>query len=97
MAADLRLDANGCLHLDGRLDRKRVETLWPQLQPLQPRMTAIQLAGLSGLDSAGLAFLVTLANAGITLQGTAPDLAELSAAYRLPASLVLPSTSPFPV
>ena len=97
MAADIGLDDQGCLQLHGRLDRQAVESLWPRIAPLQGRVRALELSGLSGIDSAGLALLVTLATAGATVQGEVPGLLDLATAYRLPASLALPIPSALPV
>ena len=92
--------SNGSLQLDGSrarlsgvLDRAAVVALWPQLQALPAAVTALDLNAVTAVDSAGLALLAELAartrSAGRTLalHGTPPGFTELSAAYRLDASL----------
>lgn len=92
--ADVRLSGDGCLHLSGRLDRAAVVALWPRLQGLAGQARTLDLGAVSGLDSAGLALVSLLAGQGLSVQGTAPGLEDLAAAYRLPPGLAL---SPSPV
>ncbi len=92
--------SNGSLQLDGSrarlggaLDRAAVVALWPQLQALPAAVNVLDLDAVTGVDSAGLALLAEVvararaAGRTLALQGTPPGLTELSAAYRLDASL----------
>ena len=83
--AELR---DATLHFRGRLDRDAVGALWAAL----PRggWTALDLAQVTGLDTAGLALLVEVAalgrRAGNTLQrivNAPPAYDALCAAYRI--------------
>jgi len=88
----LRLE-DGTVHLHGMLDRAAASALWPQLQPLLGRLQAVDLTAVSGVDSAGVALLATLAAAvraqarELVLHGEPAGLNELRAAYRLGADL----------
>ncbi|KAF1688625.1 STAS domain-containing protein [Pseudoxanthomonas taiwanensis] len=80
------------LRLEGRLDRAGATALWPQAQAQLDGARTLDLSGVEGLDSAGLALLAELAarlrQAGpVAVTGTPPGLAELCAAYRLDAAL----------
>lgn len=77
------------LAFDGVLTRPAVASAWRQAQPLLGGARRIDLAGVSRIDSAGLAMLAALARAaGIAdIQGTPAGYAELRAAYRLDESL----------
>lgn len=92
--------SNGSLQLDGSrarlsgaLDRAAAVALWPQLRGLPTAVTVLDLDAVTGVDSAGLALLAELvararaAGRTLELQGTPPGFTELSAAYRLDASL----------
>lgn len=91
-AARLRRDG-AVLHVDGRLDRAAVRALWPQVQALAAGVDTLDLAGVSGLDSAGLALLAELAARPAAtggrprIAGQPPGLADLCAAYRMDPSL----------
>jgi len=94
MASNAALQLDGSqARLSGALDRAAVVALWPQLQALPAPLTVLDLQAVTAVDSAGLALLAELAAraraAGRTLdlQGTPPGFTELSAAYRLDASL----------
>ena len=89
------------LVFSGVLDRAAVTALWPSLTALDG-VQQVDLAAVSGLDSAGLALLAELA-ARLRATGTPPTIigrpdgfTDLSAAYRLAPSLdfhALPAAS----
>lgn len=85
-AAQVRREGDA-LRLDGLLDRAAVASTWASLRPLLDGVRTVDARGLSGVDSAGLALLAELAAMGLRVDGAPPGLAELSAAYRLDASL----------
>jgi len=94
MASNPALQLDGSrARLGGALDRAAVVALWPQLQTLPAAVSVLDLDAVTAVDSAGLALLAELAAraraAGRTLDlhGTPPGFTELSAAYRLDASL----------
>lgn len=80
------------LRLEGRLDRAGATALWPQAQAQLDGARTLDLSGVEGLDSAGLALLAEAAarmRAGGAVQvlGAPAGLAELCAAYRLDPQL----------
>ena len=78
------------LRFAGALSRDEVPALWRQALPLLVGVRRFDLAGASGVDSAGVALLAELASrapARIAVDGNPPGLAELRAAYRLQANL----------
>lgn len=75
------------LRIEGRLDRAAVPALWQQMQPQLSGIRALDVTAVEVVDSAGVALLAELAAGGLTLAGSPPGLAELSAAYRLDRSL----------
>lgn len=83
----------GTLHLSGALDRAAVVALWPRLQAIAGDVRALDLAAVTGVDSAGVALLAELAararrrGHGLALQGAPTGLTELEAAYRLSPDL----------
>ncbi len=92
--------SNGSLQLDGSrarlagaLDRAAAVALWPQLQTLPAAVSVLDLDAVTRVDSAGVALLAELmararaAGRTLALHGTPPGFTELSAAYRLNASL----------
>lgn len=92
--------SNGSLQLDGSrvrlagaLDRAAAVALWPQLRTLPAAVSVLDLDAVTRVDSAGLALLAELmararaAGRTLALHGTPPGFTELSAAYRLDASL----------
>lgn len=85
-AARVRRDGD-VLRIDGLLDRAAVPAAWAGLRLQLAGVTAVDVSAVSRVDSAGLALLAELAAAGLRVTGAPPGLAELSAAYRLDASL----------
>lgn len=83
--ASLRRDGDS-VHFTGPLTAAEVPTLWAQLQG-RPKPAQLQLAGITRLDSAGLAMLARLAEDGPQLHGQPEGLQELCAAYRLDPQL----------
>jgi phospholipid transport system transporter-binding protein len=77
------------LAFGGTIDRPTCAGLWQQVLPLLPGITVIDLSGVAGVDSAGLALLAEAASrcAGSTVTGSPPGLAALRAAYRLDEAL----------
>jgi phospholipid transport system transporter-binding protein len=78
------------LRFAGALLRDQVTALWRQALPLVAGARRFDLAGASGVDSAGVALLAELASRageGIAIGGNPPGLAELRAAYRLQTNL----------
>ena len=79
----------------GALRRDAVPALWKQSSPSSlDGVRRIDVAGVDGLDSAGLALLAELASriasqsgSAATIVGAPAGLAELRAAYRLGDSL----------
>ena len=80
--------AGEALRFTGALLRAHVAALWKRLPALDGVRT-LDLSGVSALDSAGLALLSEVAaRSGATrVEGDAPGLADLRAAYRLDATL----------
>ena len=85
-AAQARRDGD-VLRIEGVLDRAAVPAAWAGLRALLDGARSIDASGISRVDSAGLALLAELAAAGLPVSGAPAGLAELSAAYRLDASL----------
>jgi phospholipid transport system transporter-binding protein len=85
-AAQARRDGD-VLRVEGLLDRAAVPSVWAGLRPLLSGARSIDTSAVSRVDSAGLALLAELAAAGLPVVGAPAGLAELSAAYRLDASL----------
>lgn len=80
------------LRFGGDLVRDAVPALWRQAQPQAPGLRRIDIAGVTRIDSAGLALLSALADAAggagrIEVAGDPPGLAGLRAAYRLDEAL----------
>ncbi|TBV72266.1 STAS domain-containing protein [Pseudoxanthomonas winnipegensis] len=78
----------------GALDRAAAQALWPSAQRALDGAQRLDVSAVSALDSAGLALLVALAarlraagSGPVTVEGAAPGLAELCAAYRLTPAL----------
>ncbi|TAA25815.1 STAS domain-containing protein [Pseudoxanthomonas winnipegensis] len=78
----------------GALDRAAAQALWPAAQRALDGAQRLDVSAVSALDSAGLALLVALAarlraagSGAVTVEGAAPGLAELCAAYRLTPAL----------
>jgi phospholipid transport system transporter-binding protein len=73
----------------GELDRAAVAALWPQARRQAAGATRLDLAAVTGIDSAGLALLAELAQGlpGVVVVGSPPGLAALRAAYRLQDNL----------
>jgi len=72
----------------GALARAAVAALWRQAHPLRAGVRVLDVAGVSHVDSAGVALLAALADDGVagdglSVVGTPAGLAELRAAYRL--------------
>jgi len=90
-AAEARVDRDGeALRYAGALDRAAAATLWPRALTLLGGVRRFDLAGVSAVDSSGLALLAELAaRAGgeIAVAGDPPGLAALREAYRLDAGL----------
>jgi len=86
--ASLRRDGDA-LVFTGALLRSEVATLWPRAMQGVVGARRFDLRAVDRIDSAGLAFLAELAELGsdIVVDGTPAGLTELSAAYRLSASL----------
>ncbi len=90
--AQARLD-QGTLHLSGTLDRGAVIALWPQLKTMATGVDALDLAAVTGVDSAGMALLAELAARArqngrtLAINGSPAGLTDLQAAYRLSADL----------
>ncbi len=94
MASNPALQLDGSrARLSGALDRTAVVALWPQLQALPAVVNVLDLDAVTRVDSAGLALLAELVARArgtgrtLDLHGTPPGFTELSAAYRLDASL----------
>jgi phospholipid transport system transporter-binding protein len=98
-ALSLRRDGP-VLHLSGILDRAAASAAWPALLPLLDGATSLDLAGVEGLDSAGLALLAEAAarlsmhGEAARLTGTPTGLSELRAAYRLDETLAFADSAP---
>ncbi len=90
--AQARLD-QGTLHLSGALDRSAVIALWPQLNTMAAGVNTLDLAAVTGVDSAGMALLAELAararkdGRALAISGSPAGLNDLQAAYRLSADL----------
>ena len=100
-ATGLSLHRDGpALRLSGALDREAVTSTWPALLPLLDGARVLDLAGVTRLDSAGVALLAEAA-ARISAGGARPELlgapaalADLRAAYRLDAGLAYADSAP---
>lgn len=75
------------LRIEGLLDRAAVASAWARLRPLLSGARAIDVTAVPRIDSTGLALLAEFAAAGLRIEGAPAGLAELSAAYRLDATL----------
>lgn len=91
-AATARIEAE-TLHLSGRLQRDAMATLWASL-PREQAISAIDLSGVTALDTAGLAALVCIVRRANVRTGSIPALlhppagyASLCAAYRIGSTL----------
>ena len=80
---------DGVLRIAGTLSRDSVPALWKRALPLLAGITAIDLHGVTDLDSEGVALLAELAaRAGHpAIQGEPAGLSELRTAYRLTQQL----------
>lgn len=94
----LHLD-DGTLRLQGELDRDAATALWPRLGTMAGNVRRVDLAGVTGIDSAGVALLAELAarvrqqGHVLVLDGAPAGLNELRAAYRLGADLDFNATT----
>lgn len=85
--ASVRRDGE-TLAFAGVLSAAAVPALWSEVAGLRAGVRGLDLSAVTGLDSAGLALLVELSDAGrVTVDGTPPGLAELRSAYRLTPAL----------
>jgi len=90
--AQARLD-QGTLRLSGALDRSAVIALWPQLKAMASGVDTLDLADVTGVDSAGVALLAELAararqqGRALAINGSPAGLTDLEAAYRLSPDL----------
>ncbi|NYZ61971.1 STAS domain-containing protein [Luteimonas sp. SJ-16] len=76
------------LAVSGVVAAASVPALWAQAAPLRAGATRLDLHAVSAVDSAGLALLAELADAGgLTVDGSPPGLADLCGAYRLTPAL----------
>ena len=82
---------DGRLALRGALVRAAVPALWAAARDMHPAV--IDLAGVTRVDSAGLALLGELAarSPDARIEGNPPGLADLRAAYRLDARFGFPA------
>lgn len=72
------------LRFSGVLARADAAPLWRRLHGALDGIRVLDLAGVTSVDSAGLALLAEIAGRGdVRIEGTPPGLAELRAAYRL--------------
>lgn len=80
---------DGVLRIAGTLSRDSVPALWKRALPLLAGITAIDLHGVTDLDSEGVALLAELAaRAGHpAIRGEPAGLSELRTAYRLTQQL----------
>ena len=85
--------AGETLHLSGRLQREAVAALWASL-PRAQAISAIDLSGVTALDTAGLALLVCVVRRANVRAKAIPVLlhppssyASLCAAYRIGSTL----------
>lgn len=80
------------LVLAGALTLPAIAKAWQQARPLLPGATQLDLAAVSQVDSAGLAFLALLCQEqpGLALVGQPAGLAALCRAYRLDAQRLVP-------
>jgi phospholipid transport system transporter-binding protein len=85
-SAHVRRDGD-VLRIEGPLDRAAVARFWAGLRPLLAGARAVDVTAVPHVDSAGLALLAELAAGGLHIDGAPAGLAELSAAYRLDATL----------
>lgn len=75
------------LHLAGPLDVATVPRAWASLRAQLSGARVLDVTQVPRVDSAGLALLAELAAGGLRIHGAPDGLAELSAAYRLDATL----------
>lgn len=77
------------LVFSGALERAACAGLWRQAQPLLDGVSRLDLAAVTGVDSAGVALLAEIAarSPGAVVAGSPAGLAELRAAYRLGPAL----------
>ncbi|MFI8693036.1 MULTISPECIES: STAS domain-containing protein [Gammaproteobacteria] len=94
MASNTTAQVDGSrVRLTGVLDRDAVVALWPRLQALPDNVSQLDLAGVTRVDSAGLALLAEVTARAradgrtLVIHGTPDGFNELSAAYRLAPSL----------
>lgn len=84
------------LHLTGELDSDTVGQLWHQRDKIMKGIKVLNLAGLSRVDTSGLALLIHLVafarskNVEVELQGATDNLQTLTKLYNLPED-VLPA------
>ncbi len=91
-AATARIEA-GTLHLSGRLQRDAVAALWAAVSREQD-ISAIDLSGVTALDTAGLALLVCVVRRAMVHANVMPavlhppsSLPSLCTAYRIGSTL----------
>lgn len=84
--AHVRRDGD-VLRIEGPLDRAAVSRVWAGLRPLLSGARTVDVTAVPQVDSAGLALLAELSAGGLRVEGAPVGLAELSAAYRLDATL----------
>jgi phospholipid transport system transporter-binding protein len=77
------------LRVGGVLTTAAVAAAWPRALALLDGVHRFDLAGVSRVDSAGVALLAELTRraGGVAVSGDPPGLAPLRAAYRLDAAL----------
>ena len=82
------------LHLTGELDSDTVGPLWRQRQQIMTGIKALNLSGLSRVDTSGLALLIHLVafsrrqNVEVELQGASDNLQTLTKLYNLPEDIL---------
>ena len=87
-AVGLQRDAD-TLRIVGALLTPRIRDAWTRALPLLGGVRRIDVAGVSHVDSAGIAFLAELAQraGGVEIVGDPVGLSPLRAAYRLTPAL----------
>lgn len=85
---EVNLKNQTTLLFTGVLEREAVPLLWEQLSALNNRISFIDVSGIERIDSAGLAFLVYLANQyNMTLLNRTEQLEMLIELYNLKSVL----------
>jgi phospholipid transport system transporter-binding protein len=77
------------LRFAGELVTAGLRSAWARALPMLPGVDEFDIAGVSRIDSAGVAFLAELAQraGGVAIAGDPPRLSALRAAYRLTPTL----------